>query len=283
MGTDSSSHDVQDVCRRVRPRVQLAVLHPRLDDGVHSLLLAAPELGAREVQVGYDHHRPGHLHRCVPLHPHLQLVGRCLRVPRSRCRWPSRRPDTYRQALQRRVPLHGLAADCAAPAHRDHLLLQLDSGSGRLEGVGARRLVGSHDCPGPPPWCPSCMSCTRSSSASRRPSRPRATRRSRRCSRRSATPLSSRGAPTPWSTSSRCSASMTPRPSSPSSWDTASPTSSPSAASASSSTTSPSPSRPRSTTRSSASRVLHPGGHNWRGSLLGRVSLRRCTGLLSFV
>merc|ERR1712086_1131329 len=87
----------------------------------------------------------------------------------------------------------------------------------------------------------------------------------------------------PWSTSSRCSASMTPRPSSPSSWDTASPTSSPSAASASSSTTSPSPSRPRSTTRSSASRVLHPGGHNWRRSLLGRVSLRRCTGLLSFV
>merc|ERR1711957_75880 len=140
--TDSSSHDVQDVCRRVRPRVQLAVLHPRLDDGVHSLLLAAPELGAREVQVGYDHHRPGHLHRCVPLHPHLQLVGRCLRVPRSRCRWPSRRPDTYRQALQRRVPLHGLAADCAAPAHGDHLLLQLDSGSGRLKGVGAPRLVG---------------------------------------------------------------------------------------------------------------------------------------------
>merc|ERR1711865_1117419 len=38
------------------------------------------------------------------------------------------------------------------------------------------------------------------------------------CSPRSATPLSSRGAPTPWSTSSPCSASRAPTPSSPSSW-----------------------------------------------------------------
>merc|ERR1712146_490670 len=57
---------------------------------------------------------PRDLHRRLPLHPHLQLLGRGLRVQAGRGG-----PRADRHPVQRRLPLHGLAADRAAPAHGD--------------------------------------------------------------------------------------------------------------------------------------------------------------------
>ena len=94
-------------------RVQFAVLRHRCHGLCHDLLLAAAAQRDEKLPNCTDHHRPGDAHRHLPLHPHLQLLGGRLRC-QQQGGWglPG---AANRHALQRCLPLRGLAAD-GAPA-----------------------------------------------------------------------------------------------------------------------------------------------------------------------
>merc|ERR1711865_15822 len=74
MGTRSNKHGSSPQFIPVWPHLQLCLPRHRGHGMLHCLLLPACRLYAREVQDRSLHHRPRHLHRHVPLLPHLQLL-----------------------------------------------------------------------------------------------------------------------------------------------------------------------------------------------------------------
>merc|ERR1711870_231646 len=94
--------------------VQHAVIRPREHDGHHHVLVVPLHCGTGPIQERRPHLWPGYLHRSVPLHPYLQFLGGGLSLLCGQ-----KRPGADGRALQRRLPVHGLAADGAAVADRD--------------------------------------------------------------------------------------------------------------------------------------------------------------------
>merc|ERR1719323_2649135 len=96
--------------------VQRALFRTGKHDG-HDHVPVAPRICSEgPVQECCVHLWLGHLHRRLPLHQDLQLLGRRLRIrPRQGCRWRHGVEGTNfdRRALQRRLSFHGLAADSA--------------------------------------------------------------------------------------------------------------------------------------------------------------------------